>query len=454
MSRRLVTIRKVDMISPIPNADAIEVASIGGWQVVTKKGEFSPGSYCLYFEIDSFLPTGNPAWQFLVDKQGREFEGVYGHRLRTIKLRGQLSQGFIAPISAFSRVVEFALARKCDGNFCENDYADLMDEDFSQLLGVKKWEATLPAQLAGQAEGLFPSFIRKTDQERCQNLVSQIFQYDDELVDFSITAQTMVPEALKALEDKGIIQFLDGRWMKTNQAKADRTTQYEITLKMDGSSMTVFARRTGNEVEVGTSQIGGVGGQAAWAEHEIESGVCSRNLQLKVSEGNKDNSFVRMATDSSMLAVLEALAREEGLQLAVQGELMGPGIQGNRENLKDFTFFVFDIQNLATGSYLSVYERYTIMDTLYAAGVDRTKVRHAPIMIEPGKFVDFADLVGIERIGHRLDSLCIGNVKDLLAFAEGPSLVNPVREGLVFKRLAGDFSFKAISNAYLLKGGD
>ncbi len=442
MSRRLVTIRKVDDINPIPNADAIEVASIGGWQVVTKKGEFSPGSYCLYFEIDSFLPTGNPAWQFLVDKQGREFEGVYGHRLRTIKLRGQLSQGFIAPISSFPKVVEFALARKCDGHFCENDYAELMDEDFSQLLGVKKWEASLPAQLAGQAEGLFPSFIRKTDQERCQNLVNQIFQYDDELVDFSITAQTMVPEALKALEDKGIIQFLDGRWMKTNKAQASPFTPYEVTMKMDGSSMTVFARQDRRDTET-LADIAAV-----------ESGVCSRNLQLKISDANKDNSFVRMAVDSSLLSVLQALAREEGLQLAVQGELMGPGIQGNRENLKDFTFFVFDIQDLSTGQYLSVYQRYSIMDKLYARGVNPFKLRHVPIMIEPGKFVDFRELAGDERIGHMLDKLNISNVKDLLAFAEGPSLVNPVREGLVFKQLDGSFSFKAISNAYLLKGGD
>ena len=98
--RKLASLVVIDSINPIPKADAIEVARIGGWAVVVKKGEFAAGEQALYIEIDAFLPDGQPAWQFLVDKQGRTFEGVVGHRLRTVKLRGQVSQGFIVPISA------------------------------------------------------------------------------------------------------------------------------------------------------------------------------------------------------------------------------------------------------------------------------------------------------------------------------------------------------------------
>jgi RNA ligase (TIGR02306 family) len=104
--RKLVTVRQIDNLEPIDGADAIEVATIEGWKVVVKKGEFKVGEQCVYFEIDSFLPEGNPAWQFLVDKQGREFEGVRGHRLRTIKLRGVLSQGLALPITSLLKVVE------------------------------------------------------------------------------------------------------------------------------------------------------------------------------------------------------------------------------------------------------------------------------------------------------------------------------------------------------------
>ena len=91
ITRKLATIRKIDTISPIEGADLIEVASVGGWNVVTKRGEFKAGDLAVYFEIDSFLKEGNPAWQFLVDKSSRMFDGERGHVLRTVKLRGVYS---------------------------------------------------------------------------------------------------------------------------------------------------------------------------------------------------------------------------------------------------------------------------------------------------------------------------------------------------------------------------
>lgn len=106
MTRRLATFRTIDDLSPIEGADLIEVATIGGWKVVVKKGEFKVGDGCVYFEIDSFLPDGVPAWQFLVDKQGREFEGVRGHRLRTVKLRGTTSQGLVLRLDQVFKIVE------------------------------------------------------------------------------------------------------------------------------------------------------------------------------------------------------------------------------------------------------------------------------------------------------------------------------------------------------------
>ena len=48
--RKLASVRKIDDISPIEGADAIEVATVGGWKVVVKKNEFQPGSLAIYFE--------------------------------------------------------------------------------------------------------------------------------------------------------------------------------------------------------------------------------------------------------------------------------------------------------------------------------------------------------------------------------------------------------------------
>lgn len=378
--RKLVTIRTISNISPIDGADAIEVATVDGWQVVVKKGEFNVGDECCYFEIDSFLPDGNPAWQFLVDKQPREFEGKRGHRLRSIKLRGQLSQGFIVPLNALEGQGATSLSGILFNLEVEAKIAGLpfnkFNVDLSHYLGVVKWEAPIPAELAGQVEGPFPSFIPKTDQERCQNLINEIF-----------------------------IENLD--------------SDYEVSMKLDGTSCTIY-------------------------HNNGKFGVCSRNWELKINDENKHNTLVRIAHDTLLNAELPKLGN-----YAIQGELMGPGIQGNREGLKQHELFVFDVYNIDEKRYLTPKERMSFVDelqrrTMCGAG----RVWHVPLLDDSGVFN--TDPLAV-RSPKTLPLLGIGNVKQLLDFAEGPSLTHKIREGLVFKRTDGKFSFKAIATGFLLK---
>lgn len=420
-ARRLVTARTIDGIEPIVGADAIEVVVLGGWKVVVKKNEFKVGDPCLYFEIDSFLPDGCPAWQFLVDKSARMFNGVRGHKLRTVKLRGQISQGFVLSYDAFPEVVAAIRNTPMPDGLNESQqtaFKDLVygmheheaglspqDMDFSALLGIVKWEAPLDASLAGLAEGLFPSFIRKTDQERCQNLKAAIFGYEDTMVKLDIEPSVLDEAALAS----GRVRVIDDVVYSVRPAQADPDARYEVSLKVDGSSMTAF-------------------------RYGSEDGVCSRNLQLKVCPENAGNSFVAMYTSSGLQDALIKL----GKNIAIQGELMGPAIQANREGLKDFQFFVFDVQLLDEGRYATSAERLAVLEELYALGVSSTKVKHVPVLYPSAT----------------LQELGLTNVEQLLAFAEGPSIAHPVREGLVFKRLDGKFSFKAISNQYLAKEKD
>ena len=104
--RKLVSIRTITAIEAIPNADAIVLATIDdGWRVVVKKGEFDVGDEVVYHEIDCFLPVNNPAYSFLAERNTvRNFEGVTGVRLRTIKLRGVYSQGLIVGIDQLPEV--------------------------------------------------------------------------------------------------------------------------------------------------------------------------------------------------------------------------------------------------------------------------------------------------------------------------------------------------------------
>jgi RNA ligase (TIGR02306 family) len=154
--RKMASVRKIDAISPIPNADAIEVATIGGWRVVVKRDEFNVGDLAVYCEVDSWIP--NAIAPFLSkDKEPREYNGVKGERLRTVKLRGTTSQGLL--------LTRYAALDKV-GEIFEG-------MDVSELLGIQKYEPAVPAQLAGIVAGPFPSVFPKTDEERIQNLANE-----------------------------------------------------------------------------------------------------------------------------------------------------------------------------------------------------------------------------------------------------------------------------------------
>ena len=398
--RKLITVRTVDNILPIPNADAIEVAVIGGWDVVVKKGEFKPGDRVFYAEIDSFLPDGNPAWQFLVDKQPREFNGMRGHRLRTVTLRGQDSQGFIIPLSALPQIT--------------NPQEDV---DYADALGVVKYDPPVPAQLSGQVEGFFPSFLPKTDEKRCQNLVSEIFAYDDTkvLID-GLSPASADQEALA----KGTLFVEEDKVYFKRPAKANRDAKYEVTMKLDGSSCTIF-------------------------HNNGEIGVCSRNLQLKINDENKDNTFVRILFDTCLNVDLPRMGN-----FAVQGELMGPGIQDNHERLTQHQLFIFNVFDIDKGKYLTPVERWAFVDRLAnMSGNGCGRLWHVPVLTPDLQWTTSQNEAGL----FTMDELNIRDVKQLLAFAEGPSLNpnNSIREGVVFKRADGKFSFKAISNKFLKK---
>lgn len=348
--RKLASIRRIADIRPIPDADAIEVAVVDGWRVVVKKGEYKPGDLAVYLEIDSWVP--HALAPFLSKGQvPREYNGVLGEKLRTIKLRGQVSQGLLlkletVPEKGISNAVPFIEDGRIRHQVVNGDEGS----DVTEILRIQKWEAEIPAQLAGQVRGAFPtSLIPKTDQERIQNCFAEI-------------------------EDKGDVD-------------------YEVTMKLDGTSCTIFR----------------------W---EGELRVASRNLELKINDENKDNTLVKMA-----LAVGDKIVNG----LAMQGEIMGPGIQGNREGFKDHRFFVFDIFDIREHRYINPVGRRRMCENL--------GLEHVPVL-------------GTDWLAPR-------SVEEGLALAEGPSINHKIREGLVWKCNSNpSFSFKTIANNFLLKGGE
>ena len=172
MERKLASIRVLGDIQPIEGADMIELAIVDGWKVVVAKNVgHKVGDMVIYCEIDSFLPIRDE-FEFLRKTSYKKMsDGTEGFRLKTIKMRGQVSQGLILPMS----VVEYTNV----------DFEVGMD--VTNLLGISKYEPPIPAELSGKVKGNFPSFLRKTDEERVQNLTKEYEEYKSSGRKFYVT---------------------------------------------------------------------------------------------------------------------------------------------------------------------------------------------------------------------------------------------------------------------------
>jgi RNA ligase (TIGR02306 family) len=337
--RKLATIRKIAEVKSIEGADKICAYRVDGWWVVDSVGKYQINDLVVYAEPDSWVPTALAPFLTKAGHFPKVFEGVEGERLRTIKLRGQISQGLLLPISS---CVE---KQGCWSSLSEGD-------DVTEWLNIIKWERPMNAQLAGMARGNFPTLVPKTDQERVQNLVKEF---------------------------NGIFQ--EDTW--------------SITEKLDGSSCTFYL------------------------DDEDVFHVCSRNLDLKEDEAN---SFWKVARKFQ----IEDIMRRNFMKgMAIQGEMIGEGIQGNQYKTQ-LDFYVYDMYNTHTAQY--------ILPVQLKAACERLGLKHVPILAED-----------ISLVGE--------SVSGILAQAEGKSELNASeREGLVFKSNSiHDRSFKAISNKWLIK---
>lgn len=337
--RNMAYVVEIDAIEPIEGADAIEVAKVGGWRVVVKKNEYQVGDKAVYFELDSWIPHELAPFLTQPGHEPKEYNGVKGQKLKSKKLRGVISQGLLLPKPI---------------GLMDAQVGDVLDEYF----GIQKWEMADNAQLAGSAKGNFPSLVPKTDQERIQNLSKEL-----------------------------------QKWITNVENLA-----WEVTEKLEGSSMTCFLGQDGFE-------------------------VCSRNLSLKE---DTNNTFWAVALREQ---IKDKMIDRGYFGYAIQGELIGPGVQGNIYKLNKHEFHVYDVYDTINSRYLSHAERVQVVELL--------ELKHVPVILKNG------------LVNHTID--------ELLELAEGKSVLNPSqeREGIVFKQHQNpDVSFKVISNKYLLKQKD
>lgn len=436
MERRLASVRRIAATDPIAGADKIICVTVDGWKLVSaKENGFNVGDLVIYFEIDSFLPV-REEFEWLRKSSFKTIPGLgEGFRIKTIKLRGQVSQGLIVPMSDFlNKDIEgngqWYFISEVEGQHPATYVSE--GDDLTEFLGVKKYEKPIPANMQGRTKGSFPSFIRKTDEERIQNNFAGVRKWifkgqtepvtcreawvDNPYADLEIEKLDHIA-AGDSFVDDGPTRFFkkDGEWyfivetLNPPEIVADRAV-FEKTLKLDGSSMTLY-------------------------HFDGQIGVCSRNLELK---RDPTNPFWSCAIDSGLLAFLI----QDGRNIAIQGELMGPGVQGNREELPRLSFWLFNVFDIDEQRYWTPAERIPWFDKMMVSGwiprtLDASIVFHASPL---GYFTWTPETT----------------VQDLLDMADiQNSVKHNIAEGIVFKSMVPNGpSFKAISNKFLLKEAD
>lgn len=378
-TRKLVYIKQIDEIIPHNNADSLEIAVIGGWNIVVQKSIYKAGDYVVYFEIDSMLPI-TQEFEFLrkycyikKDWLSTIMPNSEAFRIKSLKLRGVISQGLIIPIS------ESLSWELSEGNIHVND-------DLTNFFKVKKYE--VPTQHTGLdntgKKRNFPEFIVKTKQERIQNI------------------------SKKELNDA----------FNANEL-------FECTRKYHGSSITVYAVNDTN-ISLLTKIKSFFGIEVT---NPMKIGVCSHNIELEYSNA-ADNSFVATANKTGLCKAVKNYCQQNKVELAFQGELCGPGIQDNHHGYLYNTIVIFDIFDIKAQKYLDPITRYNIVfELINTYGFTG---QHA-------------------ELEFRYMTLPSNDISSLLKLAEYKLNTGKENEGHVWKSLTRDFSFKVVSNEFLLK---
>jgi RNA ligase (TIGR02306 family) len=263
----LATIQRIKDIRPHTDADTLELATVLGWQVVVKKGEFEVGDKCVFIVVDTIVPE-TPDFEFM---------RRVNFRVKPIRLRGEESAGLVMPME----VLDHPAGMQLDGYVRAEEWAEV-GTDVTEMLGVTKYIKPIPPELDGQMIGAMPGYLIETDEKNLRTF----------------------PEALEEMYGR----------------------PYYITRKDDGTSGTYFLK----------------GG---------EFGACGRTIQYVNTE---TNGFWRMARKYDVESHMRRIFPDR--ELAIQGEVVGPGIQRNHLGLAEMEFHLFNIFDINLRTYLTYEE--------------------------------------------------------------------------------------------------
>jgi len=284
MARKLASIKIISELHPIPERDRIELAIVDGWQIIVRKDEYQVGDKTIFVEIDSILPE-KPEFEFLRSKK---------FRIKTMKMRGTLSQGICFPLSILPDL---------KGEKYE------VEDDVTDILGIKKFEI--------DEDNII------TNESKSKKFNHPIFKF---LFKFSIIRKLL----LSKKENKGFPNFIS----KTDEIRIqnmpfillNKDIKFVEREKIDGQSGTFFLRRIPKKF--------------FWQKDSFDFGVCSRNLRLWKEDLSK--SYWKVAIKYNIKSVLEDLIGNNEF-VAIQGECVDTNVQDNKYKVTEADLYAFNL---------------------------------------------------------------------------------------------------------------
>lgn len=409
--RQLATIREIAELQPIEGADRIEHARVDGWWCIVKKGEFKVGDPCVYFEIDSVLPAA--PWSAFMERSK--------YRVKTMKMRGVLSQGLALPVDAFQDEWSFEWKTGPRGLRLGGNEG----QDLTEILGVKKYD---PDAHKAMKSNRFPIKMEEVEGQDYMGSVGLVFKATTpafrQLGGVGYTKESAI-EALRkevaefrGVEPEAITLYEHVRDPNLGDWPEELTKTDEPRIQNSAGLLREFSGKTVRA----TVKLDGM--SATYWKDKGRVRVFSRNFEILEDDGGPYWEIAKRF--QGMLGVRDGAV--------VQGEICGPGVQGNKLELPRLQFFVFNAFTFEGGT-LEPCDSQRVIDFLGCS--------HVP--------TEFEGVIPDEEL----------TIDHLLAKAEGKyEGTNNEREGLVLRVVPMEYhrgqrlSLKVISNKFLLKGGD
>ena len=304
-----VTVETIDIVKKHPEADRLSLCTVMGmdYQFVTGLNEYKPGDHVVYFPIDSVLPA------LLISHIGfvGKLSGSQKNRVKTIKLRGYISQGIVQPI----RIIQEYISTQTWGTekYIGTDIKTWDCETLTTLLGVIKWDP----EITNSSGGIHGNHVRT------KTLPEMVHYYD-----------------------------LEGAQKNKHAVEQLIQVPVSITEKLEGSNHSC-------------------GCQYKYINNELTKYfyVCSHNKNLEIIENDLESyhPFIDVAKKQGLLDFAEKILSfltttpKEGDFVTIYGEYCGKGVQSNIYKLEESKIFVFDI--LYNHKFLNVSDFNYYTDT-------------------------------------------------------------------------------------------